>query len=817
MTFADPHVCPSCRGPIDGESRCPHCRFDLSLPASLRLWQTLLQADSLLNEARRESRPDTAAPRPAVGAPPPLPVPGRHHPAASPTPARRWSTGSIILGLGALCLLVAAFVFITVSWDVLGPTGRTLVLLVITLAIAAAAVWSTRVRLRASSEALWAVFFGLFTIDFFAARAYGLLGLDSFTVEQSALLFGLVAAVLGGALALGSRKTLAVAMPSIAAGLAVWTSSFALGATLDWAFFWRGFAGLALAAASTGIARRLTLTLTARIAEAATFAFYVIAVGGAIDELVSSPHLGDLAGDGHGAPMIVMIAVTAAAGLAAPSLTLPAATLVTLGAGSLIFVPSEAASQHEGGFIAAAILVIGLSIALIRGTGAWIRGARAAAAAILVSLAVASLGWFGNAVDAVGRSNGRETGISWTPHLSNTDALPGPGWLAIVTFTAIAVAVFAGLRWPELRTFTKPMALLPPIVAGVGVALGVIAYEPSVLLAALVVLALGIGTLVLVRSEQEPWLGVAMMLIIAPAGMTLVSQPVTLVVWLAVAATLAVIASRHAPRWARQVSAFGAAALVIAAAASGADLASLGDLPVRILAVVTSLLALALASFLLSEFIGRSEIEVAAGLGIVIAVILGAEMTLGSQALVFTVAGVPLIVLGLFVRDRQWLRFVGSAALGVAWVMRLLASDIDTIEAYTAPFAIILLGAGFLAMRGNPHLPTAIALTPGLTLALLPSIPQALADPTGLRALLLGLGGFVALGFGIWRRWQMPFVYGSVVVAMLAVWNVGPLANGLPRWILIAAAGVVLVGSGITWENRVGNAKSAARYVQNLR
>lgn len=816
MPFADPHVCPSCKGSIDGEIRCPDCHLNLSSPASRRLWQTLLQADSLLLEARRESSATVVQDSPQ-GTLPPLPVPGPRIQAGSAAPAHRWSTGSIILGLGALCLLVAAVVFITVSWDVLGATGRTLVLLVITTAMAFAASWSTHARLRASSEALWTVFFGLVAIDFFAARAYGLLGLDSFSDEQSALVFGILAAVLGGAIALGSRKTLTVMAPSIAAGLAVWTASFALVATLDGAFFWRGFAGLALAASLTEIARRLSLTLVPWISAAATLALYVLAAGGAIDELASSPHLGDLAGHGHGIPMIVMIVVTAAVGLASPLLTLPAATLVTLGAGSLVFAPSEAASPHEGGFLAGSILLIVLSVALIRGTHDWVRGARIAAAAIFVALALASMGWFGNALDSVGRSNGGDTGNSWSSRLANTEALPGPGWLAIVAIGALATAVFAGLRWPEFRATAKSMVVLPPIVAGMGVVVGVIAYEPPVFLAALTVLVFGLATLVLVRNDHEAWLGVAIIVIVIPAGMTLASPSMTLVVWLAVAATLAVIAGIFTPVWARRVSAFGTAALFIGVAALAADLASLSDLPVRIVAVVASLLALTLAYLLLRDFVGRREIEVAAGLAIVVILLSGAEMTLGAQSLVFTVAGAPLVVLGLFVHDRDRLRYVGSVALGVAWVMRLLASDIDTIEAYTAPFAVVLIGAGFLAMHGNPQLLTAIALTPGLTLALLPSIPQALSEPTGLRALLLGLGGLIALGLGVWRQWQMPFVYGSVVVTLLAVWNVGPLANGLPRWILIATAGVILVGSGITWENRVGNAKSVARYVENLR
>ncbi|MGZ5402429.1 MAG: SCO7613 C-terminal domain-containing membrane protein, partial [Aeromicrobium sp.] len=194
-----------------------------------------------------------------------------------------------------------------------------------------------------------------------------------------------------------------------------------------------------------------------------------------------------------------------------------------------------------------------------------------------------------------------------------------------------------------------------------------------------------------------------------------------------------------------------------------------------------------------------------------------AEMGLGSQALIWAVVGVPLVVLGLFVGDRNWLRYAGSAVLGVAWVLVLRANDVETIEAYTSPFAVVLLGAGLWAMRRDPQLSTMIALTPGLTVALVPSIPQALADPTGPRALLLGLAGLLALVVGIWQKWQMPFVYGSLLVTLLVVWNVGPLANGLPRWILIAAAGVILIGSGITWENRVQNAKSAALYVQNLR
>ncbi|MGZ5369537.1 MAG: SCO7613 C-terminal domain-containing membrane protein [Aeromicrobium sp.] len=829
MRFADPHACPSCGGGIAGEQRCRHCNVDLSSPAALQLWQTLIQADSLLDQARRDSVGPSAVaapPAPQIGSPPGVapsfPHPGAPAAAAPARPGRHWSTGSIILGLGALCLLVAALIFITVSWDVLGPTGRTLVLLVITLAIAAAAVWLTRARLRASAEALWAVFFGLFAIDFFAAREYGLLGLDAFTVEQAGLVFGVLAAVVGGAIVLISRRTLPLIVPSGAAGLAVWTASFSLAATLGWQFFWCVLGGLALAAVATAIAWRLSMALVTWVAGAAVAVLYAMTAGGAIEEIVESPHLADLAGDAQGVPMLVTIALTAAIGLAAPRLTIPAAALVTLGAASLVFAPSEAAAEHEGGFLSASAMAVVLTFALARGAHALARGARIAAASILAALAVASLGWVGNAVDAVDQSNGNGFGTSWTVHLANPDVLPGPGWLAIVSFGAIAASVFAVLRWPEVGAYARPLDLSPAVIGAFGLVVGVIAYEPLVLPAALLVLAAGIGLLVLARrdaasSAGDVWLAVSLLAAVMPAGMVFASKPVALVVWLVVAATLATVARFFSPVWARQASTFGAAALVIGAAAVAADLAPWGDLGVRLTAVVVSVLALVVASFALHGFVGRPEIEVAAGLGVVATLLSAAEMGLGSQALIWAVVGVPLVVLGLFVGDRNWLRYAGSAVLGVAWVLVLRANDVETIEAYTSPFAVVLLGAGLWAMRRDPQLSTMIALTPGLTVALVPSIPQALADPTGPRALLLGLAGLLALVVGIWQKWQMPFVYGSLLVTLLVVWNVGPLANGLPRWILIAVAGVILIGSGITWENRVQNAKSAALYVQNLR
>ena len=66
----------------------------------------------------------------------------------------------------------------------------------------------------------------------------------------------------------------------------------------------------------------------------------------------------------------------------------------------------------------------------------------------------------------------------------------------------------------------------------------------------------------------------------------------------------------------------------------------------------------------------------------------------------------------------------GSALLGVAYVLRLAASDVDVVEAYTLPFAAFLLAAGLWAMRKQDGLGSVRALLPGMALAMLPSLPR---------------------------------------------------------------------------------------------
>ena len=53
--------------------------------------------------------------------------------------------------------------------------------------------------------------------------------------------------------------------------------------------------------------------------------------------------------------------------------------------------------------------------------------------------------------------------------------------------------------------------------------------------------------------------------------------------------------------------------------------------------------------------------------------------------------------------------------------------------------------------------------------------------------------------------------------AALVLRELAPYAERTPQWVLIGAAGVVLIASGITWEARVRDLRQAAAYLGRLR
>ena len=125
----DTTICPDCRGALDAAATCTGCGLHLAGPLAGQLWTAMVSADRLVEQLRVQP---SASRSPDVPIAPHAPAPA---PPVAPARASRLPAASVpvvLLCLGALCLLVAAVVFIAVTWSVLGLTGRTLVLLGVT-------------------------------------------------------------------------------------------------------------------------------------------------------------------------------------------------------------------------------------------------------------------------------------------------------------------------------------------------------------------------------------------------------------------------------------------------------------------------------------------------------------------------------------------------------------------------------------------------------------------------------------------------------------------------------------------------------------
>src|SRR5690349_14016388 len=215
--LADPTICPDCRASLLPDGTCRGCGLALASPLGVGLWQTMLRADALVERLRLASPAGTDTASPAatrsaatgsaatgsaatgsaatgsaisVAQPPSAPSPGRRRLPSASVPM-------VLLGLGAICLLVSAVVFVAVAWGSLGIGARTLVLAAVTSATAAAATMVTRRGLRWAAETLWVVVCGMVALDLLGARGAGLLALDRVTERHAVALLGLLELVVG--------------------------------------------------------------------------------------------------------------------------------------------------------------------------------------------------------------------------------------------------------------------------------------------------------------------------------------------------------------------------------------------------------------------------------------------------------------------------------------------------------------------------------------------------------------------------------------------------------------------------------------------
>ena len=199
-------------------------------------------------------------------------------------------------------------------------------------------------------------------------------------------------------------------------------------------------------------------------------------------------------------------------------------------------------------------------------------------------------------------------------------------------------------------------------------------------------------------------------------------------------------------------------------------------------------------------------VQVAAHAGALLALLL-AVGSLRHAAAVCTFWGLALGVRALLPGAAATVRrghFVAAAVAELGgWWLLIAAAEVATVEAYTLPAAAVALLAGWLGRRSRADLSSWVAYGPALAAALLPTLASVLVgEGQPVRRLLLGLGALAVVLAGAQTRLRAPVVTGGVVLALTALHEIALVWDLLPRWIPLAAAGLLLVGLAMTLERR---------------
>lgn len=842
--YADPNRCPDCGSAIAFQApSCPRCGLVLRGSVAQRLFETLTAADRLLVELRAASLAPATTAVPVASAPPgpaaPGPVVGDAR-LPSGVPAPRLTAASvpkILLGLGAACVLVAALVFLAVTWSVLGIGGRTAVLVALTAATGALAVWMARRDLRGAAESLSLVSLGLLTLDVFGAQNAGWFG-DP-TGEAFAVLLGSVLALAGVGLSAASGRTPTGTLvgTQVVTALGLGVACFGL-AELDAGRTDADLVGAVVVAmlAVEGLRRLRTPVAAAGAAGVAGIGWLtLVAVGLYRADL--HPTFGELWGGLH---VWTLLAAAALAGTLSLLRTLPLAGRVGAGAvGTAVLAAALLWPALDEGRTTATLAVLGALVAL--GLLAWFTPrpwglvaslSQAIGLAVVVGVATELAG---NATAALLDAAATGSPGGRVPVAGVVAAVGGPApWLLPLALLALVGTLAAAAQAsPAVDAVVGLVADLRGLVAvaALTVVLTVALYAPPVWLPVLMLLVTAVGF-------QSWWLlrGSPVSLAVAAGFLAAAVVVAQHDAWLTAGALGVVLgcavhahlAARHTPV-AQLAGAVAAAALAWLTWTVGvlAD----ADAPVTVLVGLVLLALLGTTTFLTpvtwwrspSAAEARAGLEAGAAAAAVPLALLGVSLAPAAHqpswaAGYLTLAGAAVTATSLLRADRRLLGWPGGALLAAASWVRLWDIGVQEPEAYTLPSATALALVGLWHLHQRPGSATVTALGPALGLALVPSLLWALAEPEGLRVLLLGLGCLALVLAGVRLRWTAPVVFGAAAGGLLVLRLAAPyIGDTVPRWVLIGAAGALLIATGVTWERRLREARQLRSYVLGLR
>ncbi|WP_228973049.1 SCO7613 C-terminal domain-containing membrane protein [Streptomyces sp. DH12] len=774
-------------------------------------------------------------PAPGPGHPPPAwPVGAGAGTAARRPEAAEPSVQNVLLLLGGILLTIAAAAFTLVSWGHLGVAGRALVLGAVTVAALGAPVVLLRRGLGSTAEAVAGLGLALTVLDAYALREAAFAGTDGlgYAAAASAVLagtwtaYGLGAGVPAPPARDGAGRTggtgrvvlrlplpLAVAvaqLPLLLWALAAGAGPYTLTAAL-----------LVTAAADTAVALRAALPSVRVVASVGACA---LGAGGVLSAGWLCWGAATPGSAGRAAALLALAAAIALAGArfdprraVATGSALVGGLCLVAGAGGVLRASVPGEWTVPGCLACAVAMSAVVRTRLPEPVRHGLAGASLAVQGLAVLWTVPLVaGTLVGPVAWVGRI------WSGAPSGTRVAVLAGAPWHPYAATVPLVLAAVAGVSAVAGRGASwRPAAAVGSLVLGWAAAFvlpAVLALPYAVGLVAqgaLTVAALAFAEgarrrCVEAAGRSASHLAAVVLALVTSlhlALLSLASQPATV----GVLAALTVLFGAASLLRGRGLAVFTApASLGYAAALACAVGASAGWQP-----QYTALLVLVVpaAGAVVAARTGGAAatvaVEATAAVGLLLASVL-AVADPPMLALVLSLGGV--IAAGTALRPER--RPSGYLAAGLfllaAWT-RLAAWDVTVPEAYTLPVTAPALVVGYLRRRRDPAVSSWTAYGAGLAVTLLPSLLAAWDDRHWLRPLLLGTAALAVTLVGARHRLRAPLVLGGSVLALVALHELAPYAaqivGALPRWVLPALAGLLLLALGATYEQRLRDAR----------
>ncbi|MGW0466752.1 SCO7613 C-terminal domain-containing membrane protein [Streptomyces sp. NPDC003027] len=193
----------------------------------------------------------------------------------------------------------------------------------------------------------------------------------------------------------------------------------------------------------------------------------------------------------------------------------------------------------------------------------------------------------------------------------------------------------------------------------------------------------------------------------------------------------------------------------------------------------------------------------------------------GVLALVLALGGVVAAATAVRPERRRFASWTAAVLFLLATWVRLAASAVETPEAYTLPVTVPALVVGALRRRRDAEASSWTAYGPGLAATLAPSLFVAWTDPDWVRPLLLGVAALGVTLLGARFRLQALLVLGGATLALDGLHELAPYVvqavGALPRWLPPALAGLLLLGVGATYEQRLRDARRLRERLSRMR